>query len=36
MLSENTLSKLNDMKLSVMAKTFLAQISDNNINEFSF
>jgi len=36
MLSENTLSKLNDMKLSVMAQTFRAQMSDNNINELSF
>ena len=36
MLSENTLTKLHDMKLSVMAKTFRGQSSDNNINELSF
>jgi len=36
MLSENTLSKLNEMKLSVMAKTFRAQVSDNNISNLSF
>jgi DNA replication protein DnaC len=36
MLSENTQSKLHDMKLSVMAKTFKEQLNNNNINELSF
>jgi DNA replication protein DnaC len=36
MLSENTLSKLHEMKLSVMAKTFRAQMNDSNINDLSF
>jgi DNA replication protein DnaC len=36
MLNENTLSKLSEMKLGVMAQTFRAQMNDNNINELSF
>ena len=36
MLSENTQSKLHDMKLSVMAKTFKEQLNDHNIHELSF
>ena len=33
MLSENTQSKLHEMKLSIMAKTFKEQLNDNNTNE---
>ena len=36
MLSENTVSKLHDMKLSTMAKTFKAQMNDSNIIDLSF
>ena len=36
MLSESTVSKLHDMKLSVMAKTFKAQMNDCNISALSF
>lgn len=36
MLSENTLSKLNEMKLGTMAKTFRAQMNDSNIGDLSF
>ena len=36
MLSENTIQRLHDMKLSTMAKTFKAQMNDTNICELSF
>lgn len=36
MLSENTIQRLHDMKLSAMAKTFKAQMNDTNICELSF
>lgn len=36
MLSETTLSKLHEMKLSTMAKTFRAQMNDNKMHELSF
>ena len=36
MLNENTVSKLHEMKLSIMAKTFRSQMNDGNLNELSF
>jgi DNA replication protein DnaC len=36
MLNETTVSKLHEMKLGSMAKTFRAQANDNNIHELSF
>ena len=36
MLNENTVSKLHEMKLSIMAKTFRSHIDDNSLNDLSF
>ena len=36
MLSENTVSKLHEMKLSVMASAFREQSMDNNFTSMSF
>jgi len=36
MLSESTVSKLHEMRLSIMAKTFRSQMNDGNLNELSF
>jgi len=36
MLSNNTVSKLHEMKLSVMAKTFRDQLSDSRFDDLSF
>lgn len=36
MLTENTVNKLQEMKLSSMAKAFKEQLSDPNIAELSF
>jgi DNA replication protein DnaC len=36
MLSNNTITKLHEMKLSVMAKTFRDQLTDSNFNDLSF
>mgnify|MGYP001769633622 CR=1 FL=1 len=36
MLTENTVTKLQEMRLSAMAKAFLEQLSDSNMNDLSF
>jgi DNA replication protein DnaC len=36
MLSNNTISKLHEMRLSVMAKTFREQLTDSNFQDLSF
>jgi DNA replication protein DnaC len=36
MLSDNTIAKLHEMKLSVMAKTFRSQLIDANFNDIPF
>jgi len=36
MLSNNTISKLHEMKLSIMAKTFRNQLTDSNFQDLSF
>lgn len=36
MLNENTVTKLHEMKLSVMAQAFREQMKDNHFNEMSF
>jgi DNA replication protein DnaC len=36
MLSDNTVTKLHEMKLSVMAKTFRSQLTDSSFNDLSF
>lgn len=36
MLTENTITKLQEMHLTVMAKTFKEQLSDSNMNSLSF
>ena len=36
MLSDNTVTKLHEMKLSVMAKTFRSQLTDSNFKDISF
>jgi len=36
MLSNNTVGKLHEMKMSVMAKTFREQLEDNNMTNLSF
>ena len=36
MLSDNTITKLHEMKLSVMAKTFRSQLIDSNFSELPF
>lgn len=36
MLIENTVSKLQEMKLTAMAKAFKSQLTDTNINSLSF
>ena len=36
MMSNNTITKLHEMKLSVMAKTFRDQLTDSNFNDLSF
>jgi DNA replication protein DnaC len=36
MLSNNTITKLHEMKLNVMAKTFHSQLTDSSFNELPF
>lgn len=36
MLTENTITKLQEMRLSTMAAAFKEQLSDPNISELSF